>query len=104
MASPNFPHPGRPGSRVARLRASRSYRFVLLLILVSFVFTAAAPDTSWAISVLVLIQSFTLVTALWTSGLGQDFRLGLIVMAVAAAAVVVEFVVGGDTVRGALRC
>jgi hypothetical protein len=75
---------------------------VLLLILVGFVFTAAAPDTSWAASVLVLIQSVTLLTALWTSGLGRNLRLGLVVLGVGVAAVVVQLTVGGNTVQGAV--
>ena len=49
------------------LRASRSYAFVLLLVVVAFVFTAAAPDERWAHGVLVLIESITLLIALWTS-------------------------------------
>lgn len=56
---------GHVGSR----RSSRSYGYVLLLVGVSFVFAATAPDTSWATSVLVLIQSANLALALWTSGL-----------------------------------
>jgi len=49
------------------LRASRSYAFVLLLVVIAFVFTAAAPDERWATAVLVLIMSVTLLVALWTS-------------------------------------
>ena len=37
----------RPGSRVARLRASRSFGFVLLLVFVLFLTMAALPDESW---------------------------------------------------------
>ena len=59
----------RPGSRVARVRASHSYGLVLALIVLSFVFISVSPDGSWADSLLLLLQSITLVTALWTSGL-----------------------------------
>jgi ion channel len=58
---------GHVGSR----RSSRAYGYVLLLIGVSFVFAATAPDAAWATSVLVLIQSANLVVALWTSGLSR---------------------------------
>jgi Ion channel len=56
---------------VGSRRSSRSYAYVLLLLGVSFVFAATAPDTAWATSVLVLIQSANLVVALWTSGLSR---------------------------------
>ena len=58
-------------TRVARLRAAHSYGLVLGLIIVVFVFTSVAPNSPWADSVLVLLQSVTLVTALWTSGVAQ---------------------------------
>jgi Ion channel len=75
-------------SRVAARRASHSYGYVLLLIAVSFVFGATAPDAAWAASTLVLLQSATLVVALWTSGLaraGSWGSIGLLVIAVATA-------------------
>ena len=49
------------------LRASRSYAFVLLLVVIGFVFAATAPDERWSIGVLLLIQSVALMIALWTS-------------------------------------
>ena len=64
----------RPGSRVARLRASHSFGFVLFLVVVLFLAMASLPDESWARSVIVLLQATLLVTALWTSGLWQDRR------------------------------
>ena len=66
------------GTRVARLRASHSYGLVLGLILVVFVFTSVAPNSPWADSTLVLLQSLTLVTALWTSGVAKaDSRISI---------------------------
>lgn len=56
------------GAVLRRLRASRSYGFVLLLVLTTFVFVAAAPDANWPKAVLVLLQAVTLAVALWTSG------------------------------------
>jgi hypothetical protein len=92
-----------PGERVARLHASHSYGFVLLLICGSFLFTATGPDdATWGRSVLVLIQSATLVVALWTSGHGRAAVLPSIVLAVVGISVaVVQLVSGGDTLTGA---
>lgn len=57
----------RIASAAQALRASRSYAFVLLMILVGFAFTATAPDEPWSRGVLVLIECATLLVALWTS-------------------------------------
>jgi hypothetical protein len=75
------------GELLRRLQASRSYGFVLLLVLFTFVFVAAAPDEAWPRAVLVLIQALTLAVALWTSA--ATGRLDTI-----AAALVVIGVVG----------
>jgi Ion channel len=92
----------RPGSRVARVRNSHSYRSVLGLIMASFIYTAASPDEHWSQSVLVLIQCATLVLALYTAGLGHDFRPGLIAVAISVALAVVAPIVGGNTLEGLL--
>jgi hypothetical protein len=52
---------------VRRLEASHSYGIVLALIVVSFSFTAAAPDERWSRAVSVVLHSATLLIALWTS-------------------------------------
>lgn len=57
----------RIASAARELRASHSYAFVLLLILVGFAFTATAPDEPWSRGVLLLIECGTLLVALWTS-------------------------------------
>ena len=57
----------RVGPFLRRLQASRSYGFVLLLVLATFAFVAAAPDEQWAHAVLVLLLVLTLGVALWTS-------------------------------------
>ena len=75
------------------LRASRSYAFVLLLVVIAFVFTAAAPDERWATGVLVLIMSVTLLIALWTSRaapIGLRVAIPAIAIAVAVAELVKE--------------
>jgi Ion channel len=56
-------------SRVARLRDTHSYRFVLLLIAISFLFGSLAGNAVWTTSVLLLLGAATLAVALWTSGL-----------------------------------
>jgi voltage-gated potassium channel len=88
---------------MARLRASHSYGFVLLLIVASFVFTAAASgDETWIRSVLVLLQSATLVVALWTSGLGRAAVLPSVLLAgMGITVAVVQILSGGDTLTGA---
>ena len=47
------------------------------MIVIVFAFTATAPDTDWTRSVIVFLQSATLVVALWTSGLTKYARLSL---------------------------
>jgi hypothetical protein len=51
-----------------RFHATHSYWAVLVAILVAFLFAGLAPDTDWATSVLVLLQTVTLILALRTSG------------------------------------
>jgi hypothetical protein len=88
-----------PGSRVERLHASHTYGFVLLLIAVTYVFIVAAPNAGWARAVLVLLESGTLVLALWTSGIAWTrAALGLAVFAVIVA--ILELIGGGSTSRG----
>jgi uncharacterized membrane protein len=85
-------------TRVARLRASHSYGLVLGLIIVVFVFTSVAPNSPWADSTLVLLESLTLVTALWTSGLAaadSKVSIGLVALALASALALLIF--GGAT-------
>lgn len=88
--------------RVSRLRASHTYRYVLFAIVVVFAFTATAPDTNWTRSVLVFLQSATLVLALWTSGLAKYVRLSLSVVGVAVALAVVLIVAPSNTLIGAV--
>jgi hypothetical protein len=86
---------------VARRRASHSYGFVLFLIVVSFIFTAAGPEAEWGQSALLLLQSATLVAALWTSGLGRAAVRPSIALAVASIVVAaIQIASGGDTLTG----
>jgi ion channel len=91
----------RPGSRVARLRATRSFTIVLVPIVASFLFASVASDADWTSAVLLLLESATLVLAMWTAGVARaDSRLsiGLIVLAIAAAAIMV--LAGGRVLVG----
>ena len=88
---------GHPGSRVARIRASHSYGLVLALIVAVFVFMSVAPNSPWADSTLVLLESATLVTALWTSGVARaDSMISLVLVASAAASAVALLIFGGN--------
>jgi Ion channel len=75
-------------ARARRMRASRSYLLVLALIIVTFVFLAAAPDERWSRGTLLLLQAATLILALWTSVTGPiGARLVVITIATVVAAV-----------------
>jgi hypothetical protein len=96
------------GSRVGRVKAAHSYGLVLGLIVAVFVFMSVAPNTPWADGALVLLESATLVTALWTSGVARaDSRISLTLVALATASAIALLVVGGDALTalvGALSC
>jgi len=92
-----------PRARVARVRASHSYGLVLALIVVSFVFMSVAPNSTWADSVLLLLQTITLVTALWTSGVARtDSTLSLGLVALAGLTALGLLVFGGNGFAGAV--
>jgi len=78
------------GKRVDRLRASRSYGFVLGLVLLELVLLAAGPDTRGAWSVFVLFQTLILIIAMWTSGLTSV--LGRPVLTLAGGAIAIGLI------------
>jgi hypothetical protein len=87
--------------RMERLKRSQSYGFVLGLILVSFIFAAVAPDADWSASVLLLIETATLVVALWSAGLAaRDSKISLALVALALAAAIALVVWGGSALAG----
>jgi len=90
----------RPGSRIQRRRSSHSYGFVLALLVLAFVFTAAAPDKAWAAALLVVIEGVTLLSAIWTSGLSGS-RLLLFMAASAVLAIPGLMANGGSSSQGA---
>lgn len=94
-AAPTEHH--RLGSRARRLRSSHSYGYVLGLIVASFVFAMTASDDDWAASLLLLLYSATLVTALWTSGRTRlNSRTTVALAWLAAVAAASQLVFGGD--------
>ena len=70
---------------------------MLALIVVEFVFMSVAPNSPWADSTLVLLQSATLVTALYTSGVARaDSAISLTLVTLAAASAVALLIFGGN--------
>src|SRR5215831_5102850 len=92
-------HGWRPGSRVERLRASRTYGYVLLLVGLTYVFIVAAPEASWARGALILMETGTLALALWTSGLGR-IRAAVVLVLLGGAGAIIKLFVEGSTMRG----
>jgi hypothetical protein len=68
------------------MRAGHNYGALFVLLVVTFVFIAAAPDDAWASGVLILLQAVSLLAALWTSGFAQDRR-PLIPLAIVVASI-----------------
>jgi hypothetical protein len=78
-------HPARLDRPVLRrMRATHSYWAVLAAIFVCFFLAALLPNTAWALSLVVLVQSVTLLVAIWTAGWGMTER--TIPFAIAAGA------------------
>lgn len=93
----------RTESRVARLRASHSYGFVLVLVLSSLFFTGLVPDGPWAQGGLVLLLATVLVVALWTSGVARLRSYPVVILlAIAVVVALSPAVTGGRTLDGAL--
>ena len=78
-------------------RASRAYRGVLALIILSFLFSATAPNESWTRGVLLLIQSATLATALWRSR-EAPVRVPMLAIFAATLLAAVQIVDGGHAI------
>jgi hypothetical protein len=80
--------PARPArlERIERMRASHSYWAVLVAIFVVFFLAALLPDAPWALSLIVLMQSATLLIVIWTAGWGMTERTLPFAIATAAGA------------------
>jgi voltage-gated potassium channel len=70
------------GSRVSRLRAAHSFGLVLLIAVIEVFFALLAPDGAWSASLLILIATALLMTALWTSGLARATSRSMAVVAI----------------------
>jgi hypothetical protein len=80
-------------ARARSMRASRSYALVLVLIGVTFVFTAVTPDTGWSRGILVLLYGATLLLALWRSRSGP-LRIRAVVIFLGVAIAVAQLLAG----------
>jgi len=88
---------------LAARRASHSFGYVLLAIGVTFLFAATAPDGAWSTSTLVLLESGTMMIALWTSGLaraGSGINVAFLCLAIGLATA--DLIWGGDALTGVL--
>jgi hypothetical protein len=84
--------------QLGRFHATHSYWAVLVAILATFLFAGIAPDSAWATSVLVLVQTGTLVLALRTSGWRvTQSRTVLVLVVVGVAAAASNLIWGGTT-------
>jgi hypothetical protein len=80
-----------------RFHATHSYWAVLVAILAAFLFAGLAPNAAWATSVLVLLETGTLVLALRTSGWRvTQSRVVLVLIVVGVAAAAANLVWGGN--------
>jgi hypothetical protein len=89
--------------RLQRFHATHSYWAVLAAIGVSFFFAALAPNSAWSTSVLVLLQTATLVLALRTAGwrVAQS-RIVFGLVAVGSAAAAANLVWSGNVLTALL--
>jgi Ion channel len=71
---------------LARMRASHSYWAVLGAIFVNFFLAALLPDSPWAMSTIVFVESATMLIAIWTAGWAMTERRFSFALATAAMA------------------
>lgn len=89
--------------RLQRIRAAHSYWAVLGAIFIGFFLAALLPDEPWASSLIALVQSATLLIAIWTAGWGMTERTVPFVLAAAtAAAAVVNLFLQGEVLTAVL--
>ena len=90
------------GPFLRRLQASRSYGFVLLLVLTTLAFVAAAPEDAWAGAVLVLLLVLTLGVALWTSAASRLDLVATCLAVVGAVGAILELLTTNANATGLL--
>jgi hypothetical protein len=78
--------------RLAQAREQHRYAGVLGFVLVVFFFSALAPTTAWALSIIVLLQGLMLALALWTGGRANVYRLEYYVIGVSLLVAVINIV------------
>ena len=95
-------HPARL-ERLERMRATHSYWAVLAAIFVTFFLAALLPNTAWALSLVVLNQSATLLVAIWTAGWAMTERTVPFALASAAGvAATINFFWQGEALTAAI--
>jgi hypothetical protein len=88
---------------LGRFHATHSYWAVLVAILATFLFAGLAPNSAWATSVLVLVQTGTLVLALRTSGWRvTQSRTVLVLVLVGVSAAAANLIWRGDALLAVL--
>jgi hypothetical protein len=88
-------------ARIARRQASHSYLSLLVLIVVEFIVVAAAPNSAWVRSALLLLASLILADASWASGLTRGRRPVFVLVAAGTGILaILQLVRGGATVTG----
>jgi hypothetical protein len=86
-----------------RMRATHSYWAVLAAIFVCFFLAALLPNTAWALSLVVLVQSVTLLVAIWTAGWGMTERtIPFAIAAGAGSAAAINFFWQGEALTVAI--
>jgi Ion channel len=89
--------------RLTRMRAAHSYWAVLGAIFVGFFLAALLADAPWATSLIVLVQSATLLVAIWTAGWAMGERtVPFALAATAGSAAAVNFFWQGEALTAAL--
>ena len=97
--------PARPAhlERLERMRANHSYWAVLAAIFVIFFLAALLPNTAWALSLIVLFQSATLLIVIWTAGWAMTERaLPFSIATAAGIAAVINIFWQGEALTTAL--
>jgi Ion channel len=95
--------PARLDRRLGRMRATHSYWAVLGAIFVCFFLAALLPNTAWALSLIVLVQSATLLVAIWTAGWSMTERtVPFAIATFAAIAAVIDFFAQGEALTAVL--
>lgn len=72
----------RRARRLAAMRDAHRYAGVLGFVIVVFAFSALAPTTSWALSLIVVTQALMLALAMWTGGRADVYRIEYLVIGV----------------------